>query len=388
MFQYCLLFLFTVIILQPVTIIVGFIGRFLWHPPKYHPEFTDINNSSGDYDKKNICLEKMYTERNKQLNKNKLLTNGDCAKFLGMYYWATDDEYYWNQIMLLCDKEHKCFHRTPIVENPAEEVQFSTDMLSGFLGAIAYRMCTYGLTDSERDILGTIWDYSSFEKWPMLLNHQTQGKTFGRGFVWEPWRVWDTMKDIRHMLWLYLGYKITNKKRYLVAYWLNYILLFPMFMISVHDCSVFIGRFFALATHGSHSGMICAAAGTMLTKSWLFKHIFKRHYNRRRYFSPDTLALYNRYIKELTSEEKDRMEALIYSTYQKGTKELIKDTKYLDFIWPPKFTTGGKYIYPTSYRGNDYTDERSLITGRLYTEEERMNWSVDVIFPAGITLNK
>ena len=134
--------------------------------------------------------------------------------------------------------------------------------------------------------------------------------------------------------------------------------------------------------------MLCAAAGAMLTKSWLFKHIFKRHYNRRKHFSPDTLALYNRYVKELTSKEKDRMEALIYSTYKKGTKELVKDVKYLDFIWPPKFTTGGKYIYPTSYRGNDYTDERSLITGRLYTEEQRMNWSVDVIFPAGIVLNK
>jgi dTDP-4-amino-4,6-dideoxygalactose transaminase len=34
-----------------------------------------------------------------------------------------------------------------------------------------------------------------------------------------------------------------------------------------------------------------------------------------KYFSPDTLALYNRYIKELSDKDKNRMEALIYSTY-------------------------------------------------------------------------
>lgn len=220
------------IFLQPITIVVGLILRFLYHPPKQKEEFVIID----------APISALYEDRLSTLDLNYLYTNGDCAKFLGMYYWATGYEHAWQKVMPLCDTSRSCFHRNPVVLDLNKEVKFSRDMLSGFMGAIAHRIFTTTLSSIEKNILAVIWNYSSFSKWPMLLSHATKGKTFDRGFIWSPWRLWDTMDLTRLLTWLYLGYKITDKKRYFITYCFVYIFSFPALFLSTHDGSFFISK--------------------------------------------------------------------------------------------------------------------------------------------------
>lgn len=225
MIQFYILFLLYVVIVQPITIVIGFILRFMYHLP---PEKKDINIPES------LLLQDMCENRLRTLSLERLRTNGDCAKFLGMYYWATGNENIWKDIVALCDIKSKCFHRTPKVTNADAETKFSGDMLSGFMGALAHRITTNKLTSVEKVILTTIWDYSSFSGWPMLLNHATKGKTFERGFIWAPWRLWDTMDLVRLLTWLYLGYKISHKKSYLITYYIVYILTLPALLLSTY----------------------------------------------------------------------------------------------------------------------------------------------------------
>lgn len=112
----------------------------------------------------------------------------------------------------------------------------------------------------------------------------------------------------------------------------------------------------------------------------------KRIVKRRESTSPDVLALWSRYFDSLTDKQESIFYGLLYSIYIKGTRTIQQNeyTKYLSIIWPPKIVTNGRYLYPPSYRGNDYSDERSLIKGNLLTEEDRQKWSLDVIFPGMI----
>lgn len=378
MVQFYILYFLYAVIVQPITIVLGFILRLLYHMPKMLRDAIPADIPS---------VNDMANLRMSTLDRNFLLTNGDCAKFLGMYAWATGRDEDWDNIMRLCDPDNKCFHRTPVVPDPENEVIFSGDMLSGVMGAIADRLLTKGLTDNDKNILSTIWNYTSWKGWPMVFTHPTKGKDiFNRGCIWRPWRIFDTFDVLELLVWLYLGYKITSKKSYLIAYYFVYIISAPMLFISTHDGTFFIGRVYALSAHNSHSQMLNIITGYRLSESWIFKDVIRRIMKRRENISPDMLALYHAYVKPITAEQQKRFEELVYSTYIKGTNPILEDWKvtYMSVDWPINFPKNSKYVLPPSYRGNDYSDERSIIKGRLMSEDERARWSLDVIFPVYI----
>ena len=376
MVKFYLFYLVYAILIQPITIILGFILRWLWCPPKMKKE---------DLPENKISIEDMCKEREQTLDLNFLLDSGDCAKFLGMYSWASNKQDIWDLVMKLCDTKTNCFRRTPNIDDTDNDTIFSGDMLSGVMGAISDKYLSQSLTEEEKQILTNIWNHTSWDGWPMVFDHPTKGKDiFNRGCIWRPWRIFDTFDVIELLVWLCLGYKITSSKKYIVTYWYVLIFSFPMLMLSTHDASFWIGRVYALSAHNSHSQMLNVITGYRLSNAYIFKNLINRIMKRREDISPDMLALFHTYVKNIDDTQKEKLYELIYSTYIKGTKTVSEDdtAKFLSIDWPPSIAVRYKRPYPPSYRGNDYSDERAVNKGNLTSEEYRKQWSLDVVFPS------
>jgi hypothetical protein len=337
---------------------------------------------------KELPFSLMYETRKQSFDYKRLLSYGDCAKFLGMYYWATGSEQAWKDVMRLCDKEHKVLHRTPEVPDLYTETHFSTDMMSGFLGAVVHRHIKRGLTDSEKETLTAIWNHTTWEGLPMVLDHVGKGKELNRNCVYEPWRVWDTQEEVRMLLWLKMGHLITGERRYIIAYWMYYICLLPMMLLSVHDGTIWVGKYYFQSPHCSHSAMLNCTSIYRLTGNWLFKHLMRQRYWRRRHTSPDMLALWYTYFSnELNYVDDCLLHNLCYSTYMKGTRPVEMRYPWVDISeFGKKY--GTPYLTSPMRRGADYSDERSMVKSVRMEEDERKRWSLDVIFPIGILMSK
>lgn len=72
MIQLILLILFSALFFQPLSIIVGNILRFCWHPPKYKKYEHNVNKS----------INEIAEERESTLSIDFLKNMGDSAKFL------------------------------------------------------------------------------------------------------------------------------------------------------------------------------------------------------------------------------------------------------------------------------------------------------------------
>lgn len=375
----------SVFLFQPVAVVVGFLLRFLYHPPKLDEEFAEYSKKPiFDYEDPSIYT--MYHKRLKSFDYKKLLSYGDCAKFLGMYYWATDSEQAWRDTMRLCDKEHRVLHRTPEVKDLYNETHFSTDMMSGFLGAVTHRILKRGLTGEEKETLTAIWNHTTWDGMPLVLDHVGKGKELNRNCVYEPWRVWDTQEEVRMLLWLKLGHLITGERRYIIAYWMYYVFLLPMMLLSVHDGTIWVGKYYFQSPHCSHSAMLNCTSVYRLTENWLFRHLMRQRYRRRRYTSPDMLALWGTYFASyMTTTDLRLCYNLCFSTYMKGTKPVEMMYPWVDISeFGKKY--GTPYLVSPMKRGADYSDERSMVKSVPMDKETREKWSLDVIFPLGILL--
>lgn len=367
MFQFSLLLLVSAVILQPIGLILSIIGRFTWHPPKLHESFNCITSLTPIFMRAD-CLA--------SLDHKRLTENGDSAKFIGLYYAAVYNkadyaEQAWSYVKALFDVENRTFRRT--ATHP-EYPTFSGDMLSGMLLAIATRLRV--LTVQEKEDLTAIWKRCSFEGWPMLIPHPIEGKSFERGFIWTPWRIYSSGSLLTLLIWLKLGAKVTGKWYYTLFYWLAYILHAPMLWLGTGDGQVFIGNVYATAYHSTHSHAVVAYTGHKLGV-WVAKWQLYEMYKRWGEWNADVLAMW----PDRTAEDQFRLWQLITHTYNKPAYGAVPaDKKYLSVIWPPEFVMRAKSFYPPSIVGADYTAERSPLKSGGVGDPK--GWCVDVIFPA------
>lgn len=368
-FFYLALFL-DALLLQPLRCLIGFALRFCWRPPVSAPlpparpleELTAI-----------------AAERRKTLDRNIYGQGGDSAKFLGMLAYATRAQEDWENVMgLVC--EDGSLKRNLKEPYPDDSVPFSGDMLSGFMLAVADRLPK--LTDMERGRLKRVWERTTWEGFPLLVAHPAGGKKiFERGHVWRPWWIMGSEDILTALAWLFIGWKLTGERRYLLAYWAFMVLQAPSLFLACPDAQIWLGRVYGIATHNTHSKVLGCFAGWKLTENCFFRQALAQSYRRHAWYNADIAVLAGQVIKATGWHEKAL--ALISDAVDKGIYACPQDTKYLSLIWPPEFVMRAGVIVPPTHRGGDYIWERNPVKGDKLDDAYRAGKGLDIIFPLG-----
>ncbi len=368
MFLFYLVLIVDSILLQPFRCIIGFALRFCWHPPKGVKPGHSRDLSE---------LTAIAQERLKTLSRVVYGQGGDSAKFMGMLYYATGELAEWLNIMKLVQPDGS-LRRNLKDPYPDDSVPFSGDMLSGFLLAVLRRLPD--MTDDERERLTKVWERSTWEGFPLLIAHPVEGKkVFARGHVWRPWWIMGSEDILGALAWLYLGYKVTGKKRYLLAYYSMMVLQAPSLVLGCPDAQIWIGNVYGIAAHNTHSGALIFYVGHSLTGNLLFRMALKQSYRRHGWYNADISILAG---SAIGADYLETALALVSDAVDKGKYPCPQDRKYLSLIWPPEWVMrSGKFELPSS-RGGDYIWERNPIKGDVLSDEYRAEKGLDVIFPA------
>ena len=362
------------VLLQPLRCMLGFVLRFCWHPPRrVYPA------NGGDTPRLFSSVAELY----ERLDRNVYGRGGDTAKFLGMLYYAGGKDEDWSRIreLILPDGALKRSLREPTADAPV----FSGDMLSGFLLAVYRRLPL--LDDGDRALLGAVWDRATWRGWPLLFPHPVTGKRLGdRGHIWRPWWIMGSEDILTAMAWLYLGYQVTGRKRYLAAYHAFRLLQAPSLILACADAQLWIGGVYAIAPHNTHSKVLGWYVGYRLTGSVFFRRALAQAYKRHGDYNADICLLAGSVIN--APWHLLHGTALATDALSKGRYPCPQDRRYLSVIWPPEMVTRSAKIELPSSRGGDYVWERNPVKGVELSDEKRQSLGLDVIFPAMLLLDK
>ena len=354
-------------LLQPVRCVLGFIMRFLWHPPK-------VAAMSSPY-----ILEELLAvagDRLKTLDRTVYGQGGDSAKFLGMLYYATKSEVEWQNVMALV-RDDGTIKRSLAPETST--VPFSGDMLSGVLLAVFRRLSV--LTEEERAKLSALWERTTWQGFPLLFTNAATGKkeVFARGHIWRPWWVFGSEDCLTALVWLYMGWKITGERRYRIAYYVFLALQGPGLALGCPDAQIWLGRMYGIATYNTHSKVLGFYAGWKLTGNIFFKLSLAQSLKRHGAYNADICILAG-FVAGKPGWYATALE-LIGNAVVKGRHICPQDTRYLSLFWPPEMVNRAGSIFPPQYRGGDYIWERNPIKGDYLDDDYRARKSLDVIFP-------
>lgn len=367
------------IIFQPIRVVVGFTMRFLFKLPLVVLPGRAV-----------IPITQLYAladRRYETLDRQKYgVEDMDSAKFLGMLAYAAPEgsevaKVERSRVMDLCSPNgglYRCLQRP----YPDDAVPFSNDMLSGFLLAV-FRFLP-SLTAVERESLRKVWNMVSFSGFPLLTaNPAGKKKLFERGHIFAPWDILGSEGVLTALAWLFLGYKVTGERRYLVAYLTMKILNLPTLIFTCPDAQIWCGPVYAYSANNTHSKALIFYTGLKLTRSIFFRHALKVTWKRHGVYNADIALLGGEYFGK--PGFKDRAVDLIASTADKGRIPCPQSKRYLSLTdIPPKFVVRSEFIVPPIQRGADYVNERSPVKGDLLDDTYREKRGLDVIFPLWI----
>lgn len=361
---------FDSLLLQPIRCVIGFLMRFTWYPPEYQVEDNSLK------------LEELKTKADKlynSLDRDKYGIDNDSAKFLGMLAFAKPDKEFSNFMKLVDDSGNikRCLKEPYDDEIP----DFSTDMLSGLILGVYGNL--NNLSEEDREKLTKVWDKATWEGFPLLISSFNKGKAlFKRGHVYRFWWVIGSEEILMALSWLYLGYKLTNSKKYLICYWFMMIMLLPSILFACPDAQVFIGRLYHLSAHNTHSRVLIDYVGYKLTKSIWFKRALSLAYKRHGKYNADVAVL----VGDALANPLAKLEAinLVTNALNKGAYPSDISKKYYKLSIPLKSANEASTFQLPSYRGNDYVWERSPLYGYTYTAKQRKSRGLDIIFPVEI----
>lgn len=369
--QFYVLLILDSLILQPIRIVLGFIMRFLWHPPR-------AQDVSADRSRAQVYARAQ--ELIPTLNRNTYGQGGDSAKFLGMLYYATRKLEDWKNVMaLVCDDGS--LKRNLKDPYPKDSVPFSSDMLSGFMLAVAAHLPV--ISDEDRKRLAKVWELTTWKGWPLLTSDPSYGKKpFNRGHVWRPWWVIGSEEVLSAMAWLRIGYDLTGKTRYLVGYWAFLVLQIPSLIFGCTDAQIWLGPFYYTAAHNTHSKALVFHTGWSLTGSMWFSFALNKSYRRHGSYCVDITLLGGDHADD--DNYLEHAHALLCSTIKKGSHACPEDTRYISLGLPPEVVMRAPMLMAPEYRGADYVGERSAIKGQFLDDGYRQSMGLDTIFPAAL----
>lgn len=370
-------------LLQPIQILLGIVIRFLWHPPALSTEMQAAEPGTED-------IKTLFVTACQNLDMQWLRSHWDAGKFLSMYAWATNSPSAWQDVMSMVDEQAGTLHRNPRGFWKQSVKTFSGDQLSGWMGAVANRIAHIGLSAEEKRRISIVWENISFSGFPMIIPHYVTGKSLKLGVIWRPWQVWNSASIIKLMTWLLIGREVTGKRSCSALFYLVYVLFFPALLLASPDGEIFLGKFYACSANASHSLMLDLTTGYILQKPWIFKMLMSRIGKKREKWTEDWLALWGAYFGELTEEQEKRLLFLVQSLSRKGIGDNASLTAdYFDLVHFER-QSGFPEIESPEIRCCDYTDERHITVPENWWCVTMLPFhtAIDLIFPAGITLNQ
>lgn len=369
MYKFILLLIFDAVILQPVRCIFGIIIQFLWHPPFISPAKATQSWSS------------LYAQADwlySRLDRVKYGLDDDSAKFLGMLAFVRPENE-WSNFMRLVDTDGN-LKRNLKDPYPDDTPDFSTDMLSGFMLGV------YGnlnrMTKEERERLTKVWERASWSGFPMLVSSANNGKKlFGRGHVYRFWWIFGCEEILMCLAWLALGYRVTGKAKYKIAYWLMQVFLLPSLLLTCPDAQIFIGPIYWMSAHNTHSRALVDFVGAKLTNSCWFREALRILHKRHGSYNADIALLYCAALESYLFSDVENCRGLLSAALLKGNDTTPTSKRYLELGFPPKLVCYSPFFCNPKYRGNDYIWERSPLKGYVYSDQQRVVWGLDVVFP-------
>ncbi|SBV95488.1 hypothetical protein KL86DPRO_10876 [uncultured delta proteobacterium] len=363
------------LVLQPLRCLLGFVMRFLWHPPM-------VAGMPSPYILDELLA--VAKDRLQTLDRSIYGQGGDSAKFLGMLYYATGDHAEWQNVLALV-QDDGTIKRSLAPETST--VPFSGDMLSGLLLAVLRRLpaLTKGEATREEWIkLCRLWERTTWQGFPLLFANAATGKkeVFARGHIWRPWWVFGSEDILTALVWLYMGWKITGERRYLTAYYATLILQAPGLLMGCPDAQIWLGSVYGIATYNTHSKVLGCYAGWKLTGNIFFKLALAQAHRRHGAYNADICVL----AGSVAGKEgwyKNALE-LIGHAVSKGCCICPQTKSYISLFWPPEKVVRSECILPPQFRGGDYIWERNPIKGDFLDDDYRVRKSLDVIFPAHV----
>lgn len=363
MIQFYILMFLDALLLQPFRVVLGFVMRFLWHPPK-----TDIYTG---IDIKTIEELKVIAETRRPKLSGEYYSGGDAAKFLGMMYHIGILQESVFLKLFTEDGQVRRNLKTPYTE---DEETFSTDMAAGLMLGIT------GLPRGYEQVC-SMFERTTFKGCPMLFSSYLRGKElFGRGHIYRPWWIHGSEDVLTGLAWLRLAYYYTEERRYNVASWFWFILHLPTILLACPDAQIWVGRVYGTSWHNTHSKAMVFFVGALTGgwMSWVFRRALR--YVCERYEESNVDILIMRYIVS-GGNYNSLILRLLTNVVDKGYFPCNKNTKYLSLFWPPSFVVNAGTIQDVTCRGNDYVWERSPIKGNECSEQYREVRCLDLIFP-------
>lgn len=368
MIQFYLMLIVAAVFFQPPTCVIGFLVRFLWHPPRL---WERINLRSREE------LITIAAERRRTLDPKTYGLDADSAKWLGLISSASGEDEDWQNVMALVQDDGSIKRCLESIDHAENKVPFSCDLLSGFMRAVWARLPK--LTDDERARLGKFWERTTWQGWPLLMAHPLDGKVmFERGHIYKPYWIFGSDEILTTLAWLYLGYEVTGQRRYLWAYralkWSQALAL----LAASPDVQMWLGRVYAMSAHNVHSKALIYHMGYKLTGSRVFYRACAQAYKRHGHYNATVCLLAGGVID--APWYRLIAWALISDAVDKGMEPCPMVAEYWSCAGLPVRENGSPYLEMPSRRGDDFVWERKPHKGRLLDDAYRARRGLDVWF--------
>lgn len=258
------------VVLLPIKIFISLIVRFCWYP-SYVVDFSKFDKVAS------------YGVSDPDINK--WLYDGDGLKFIGMYCYATGNN--WEEVLSFIDNDGNLY-RTPKHEEMINFPVVSGDMLVGLLLACVRRL------EDKKDIPEKVHRvfYKILEEgWPLKIKHPCK-KDFSRGFIFTPWEpVYGA--SLSTSAFCDVAYAVTGDTKFKnverVVRFINYPISFNS------DYSFWVGRFKFKTWYIEHSKALLALAGWSVCEKDCEKYRYETFVKRlaeRYYFNVDVVGVY------------------------------------------------------------------------------------------------
>lgn len=414
-----LFFLFDIIFLQWIKVIISIIIKVLYNPnismTDYDVYAEEQFHSNGD----KINLHHLQPEHLENMNLDAVVADEDGFKQLTILAGAlvqtdnynlhatnqTNRNIYGKLVLLLFSywDKYGIIGRLPVDNKERyNNVNFSGDMLSGFLYWVAAELTSDKLKSAFicmpleiKEKLIKWFNNTTFEsKDPFgnskrLLTFVNANKSPENPFVIEPqtddrgyiFRIYGLGPDlIRLLTWLYIGYQITEEKRYLILYKFLKIGYFPLYLANSVDYGIFFKRYMCISWYTIHSNFYAHMAHLLLTNSTTIKDKLQEIVNRH----PSNVCINIAWYKYLSRNCIPAAKKLViyYSYFLSLMLDKGRDaatvvlSTYVDLKKRRTVEMSSRYLLPTSL-GNKYMWENNPLKVNLCDDQRRQKFKVD-----------
>lgn len=366
------------LLLMPLKILATVVIKLAWKP-----DVDYIRDHSTVYSPRELDVRVKPIE----IEYSHILNDGDGVKWLGLLVGSGGGLFdkAWLHLMHYID-DNGIIGRHPVGHPERDNtVAFSGDMFAGLSLAVAryLRINMVGVHDKEKLI--KLWEQVLWKGKPFQFA-DVRGSKRGadRGNLW-PWFSLGP-EVLQVLVFLFIGYRLTKQKRYLVLYHIIRFLYYPLLAIGLGDYGIFVRNVYAVAWFVPHSKMCVCSAGYLLTKDPLFKKAARTIAERYNDFNADISAMYWDVFETrlMPIMERQYLSWMILDAYGKGRLAYepdmfpVKKKRYFSLRSFEFKEMSDRWLSP-GYRGQKYVWENNPLETTTGSDDRRKNWIYDLL---------